>query len=67
MSTALIDWDELPAVLTVPEAAKAARVGKAAIYNYARTRGQGFPVVRFGKAIRIPRDAFRAWLESQQV
>ncbi|MBS3938488.1 MAG: helix-turn-helix domain-containing protein [Peptococcaceae bacterium] len=61
----LTSWDSLPLVLTVEEAAQVIGVGCRAIYDLARTKRQGFPVVRLGKSIRIPRDAFRQWLNSR--
>ncbi|MBS3937832.1 MAG: hypothetical protein KGZ50_04575 [Peptococcaceae bacterium] len=42
----LTSWDNLPLVLTVEEAAKVVGVGCRAIYDLARTKRQGFPVVR---------------------
>ncbi len=55
--------DTLPLMLNVPEAAKVARVSEATMYTL--VHAEGFPVVRFGRAIRIPRDAFIRWLERQ--
>lgn len=57
------EWDSLPLVLTAEHAAKIAGVGVRAIYDMAKTKG--FPAVRFGRAIRIPREAFRHWLNTQ--
>lgn len=51
----------LPLVLTVNEAAKVARVARSTIYEMAHI--EGFPVRRFGRTIRIPRDSFLRWLE----
>jgi len=58
-----VGWEELPLVLSVDEAAKVVGVGSRAIY--AMVRITGFPVVHFGRVIRIPRDAFRRWLDSR--
>ena len=33
--------------------------------TYQLTHTQGFPAVRFGRTIRVPRDAFLRWLERQ--
>lgn len=55
--------DDLPSILTVPEAAKIARVSTGTMYQMVRI--EGFPVVRLGRAIRIPKQAFLRWLESQ--
>lgn len=65
MSMIIKSWDELPLTLTAEEAATAARVNIKRIYELAKTKGTGFPVFFSGKAIRIPRDAFRRWLDSQ--
>ena len=54
-------WDELPLVLNSEEVAQILRVGVRVVYDLARVKG--FPVVRHGRAIRIPRDALRHWLD----
>lgn len=59
----MLSIDDLPSILTVPEAAKIARVSTGTMYQMVRI--EGFPVVRFGRAIRIPKQAFLRWLESQ--
>jgi len=46
--------------LTVPELADYLRIGRTSAYQLARTKG--FPVVKVGRAIRIPREALMAWL-----
>jgi excisionase family DNA binding protein len=53
--------DNLPAVLTVEEAARFLRIGRSAAYELCRTNG--IPHVRIGKLIRIPRAALLEWLE----
>jgi len=58
-----ISWDDLPLVLSVEQAAKVVGVGNRAVYEMVRITG--FPVVRFGRIIRIPRDAFRQWLNNR--
>lgn len=59
----ILSWDQLPALLSVSEAAKIARVGKAQIYNLSHTKN--FPAVRFGRIIRIPKEAFKRWIETE--
>jgi hypothetical protein len=54
------DLVDLPAVLRVDHLRLALSFVKAKIWL---VHQQGFPVVRFGRAIRIPRDAFLQWLE----
>ena len=53
----------LPLVLTVDEAAAVARVARSTIYEL--SHAEGFPAVRFGRAIRIPRDSFLRWIEQR--
>jgi len=46
--------------LTVPELADYLRIGRTSAYELARK--SGFPIVRVGRAIRIPREELDAWL-----
>lgn len=55
-------WEDCSDLMTVDEAAKMARVGTKEIYK--RARCKGFPALRFGKNIRILREEFRRWCES---
>jgi excisionase family DNA binding protein len=55
--------DTEKALLTVPEAAKRLSLGRATAYQLARCGA--LPVVRIGRAIRIPAKALEAWVESQ--
>ena len=53
---------EEPVVLTVEEAARVLRIGRSAAYEQARrylaTGGaEGLPVIRFGRRMRVPRQA----------
>jgi len=54
------DLDDLPAVLTVEEAAVVCRISRGAAYELARqylaTGGEhGLPVVRLGRTLRVPK------------
>ena len=51
---------DLPAVLTVEEAAKLLRIGRSAAYDAAR-RGD-IPVIRVGRLLRVPRHRLEALL-----
>ncbi|MGE5483623.1 MAG: helix-turn-helix domain-containing protein [Ignavibacteriales bacterium] len=55
------NWNELPVVLTVAEAARILRRGRACVYALCHTRD--FPAIKVGRVIRIPREALRTWLE----
>ncbi|WP_418465388.1 helix-turn-helix domain-containing protein [Faecousia sp.] len=48
---------------TVKEAAQAANVSIPTLYAWAKTAG--FPVVKVGRKLVVPIDAFRRWLEEQ--
>lgn len=55
-----MDLNDLPPVLTVPEAAQVLRIGRSAAYEQARiyefTHGEkGLPVIRLGRKLRVPR------------
>lgn len=63
MSQALARSNEFPEMLKVREAAAIARVGSRAIYRCCRSNG--FPCVKIGCSIRIPKAAFLKWLEEQ--
>ena len=57
------DMRDLPAVLTMKTVQDVLGISRPKTYELAHTHG--FPVVRFGRAIRVPRDAFFRWLEHQ--
>lgn len=57
------EFNELPYGLTVEEAQKILRVGRTKIYELCRT--DGFPTLRIGNRIVIPRDELFAWMKSQ--
>lgn len=50
-------------VLTVKEVQHILRIGQVNAYQLIRT--PGFPVIKIGRAYRIPRDNFFQWLNSQ--
>lgn len=54
--------DSLPLMLTVEEAAQVCRIGRSVAYEQARIYldsdgAHGLPVVRLGRALRVPRQA----------
>ncbi len=64
MSMAIVqDLQTLPAVLTMKHIQDVLGISKPKTYELAHTRG--FPVGKFGRAIRVPRDAFIRWLDAQ--
>lgn len=55
--------NELNAFLTISEIRKILNISQSAAYQLAKRKD--FPVSRFGGNIRIPRDAFFAWVEAR--
>lgn len=58
----MTDWDALPALLTVAEAAGLLRVNPHTVYELVRTHS--IPHTHLGRAIRIPRDALRQHIDA---
>jgi excisionase family DNA binding protein len=58
-----VSVEGLPLVLRMSHVQAVLGCSKNTAYELAHQKG--FPVVRLGKAIRVPRDAFLRWLESQ--
>jgi excisionase family DNA binding protein len=57
--------DDLPLVLTVEQVAKVMNIARGKAYELIHC--QGFPAVRIGRCVRIPRDAFLRWLTEQAI
>jgi excisionase family DNA binding protein len=57
------DLSDLPLLLTVQDLADLLHVGRNAAYE--QCHRPGFPAVRIGKQLRIPRDALVRWLDTQ--
>lgn len=54
-------YEELPLMLSVPEMAAALGISRAGAYELARS--EGFPALRIGKRIVIPKDELREWIK----
>ena len=52
--------DDLPMTLTVMEVAAALRISRAGAYELVWS--EGFPALKIGSRIVIPKDAFIAWM-----
>lgn len=57
------DCPQSKIMLTVPEAAQILRIDKVTVYEMAKTRG--FPAIRIGRRVLIPRDALLRWIENE--
>lgn len=55
--------DEWPYILTCPQVAKILKISKAKAYRMAKN-GE-LPAKKFGKVVRVPREAFKRWLEGE--
>jgi len=55
--------EELPYVMNVQDVASIMRIGRDSAYDLCRRKG--FPAKRIGRSIRIPRDRFINWLNSE--
>ena len=55
--------EDLPLMLSVPETAAALGISRAGAYELARS--EGFPVLRIGNRIVIPKDKLQEWVDKQ--
>ena len=53
-------YEDLPLMLSVPEIAAALGISRAGAYELARS--EGFPALRIGTRIVIPKDELREWI-----
>lgn len=53
-------YEELPLMLSVPEMAAALGISRSGAYELARS--EGFPALRIGTRIVIPKDELREWI-----
>ena len=56
-------YDELPLTLTVLEVGEALGISRAKAYDLARS--EGFPSMRIGTRILVPRDKLIRWIDEQ--
>ena len=56
-------YDQLPAVLTAKELAKLLRISRSGAYSLITK--EGFPALKLGKRIIVPKDLFIKWLEKE--
>jgi len=55
--------NDLPLVLKIPDLMRVLSISRTLAYEVIHR--QGFPAVRIGRTVRIPRDALMKWLEEQ--
>ena len=56
-------YEDLPLMLSVPEMGAALGISRAGAYELARS--EGFPALRIGTRIVIPKDKLREWVDKQ--
>lgn len=56
-------YDDLPLMLSVPEVASALGISRAGAYDLVRS--DGFPVIRIGKRVVIPKENLVEWIKKQ--
>ena len=55
-------YDELPLMLSVAEVAAVLGISRAGAYELVRS--EGFPALRIGSRIVVPKDKLRAWIDA---
>ncbi len=56
-------YEALPVMLTAPEVGEVLGISRAAAYELVRS--QGFPRLKIGTRILVPKDKFLAWIDEQ--
>ena len=56
-------YDELPLMLSVPEVAAVLGISRAG--EYALARSDGFPALKIGSRIVVPKEKFIDWIDCQ--
>ena len=59
----LKSYEDLPLMLSVPEMAAALGISRAGAYELARS--EGFPALRIGTRIVVPKDKLQEWVDKQ--
>lgn len=62
-TTVATTFDDLPLVLSVNDIASILVISKVSAYELVKSKG--FPLIRVGRRIKIPKAAFITWLDDQ--
>ena len=57
------NYDDLPLTLTVPEVGEVLGISRAGAYELVRSKG--FPHMKIGTRILVPKDKFLVWIDAQ--
>ena len=60
--TKYTNYDDLPLMLSVPDVASVLGISRAGAYELVRS--DGFPSLRIGSRIVVPKDKFRGWIHA---
>lgn len=63
MNNTATSFDDLPLILNVNDVASILAISRVSAYELVKSNG--FPVVRVGRRIKIPKAAFIEWLDKQ--
>ncbi|MBR5021637.1 MAG: helix-turn-helix domain-containing protein [Oscillospiraceae bacterium] len=63
MISRCMSLEDLPVYLSVDQLAALLGISRAGAYTYVHT--DGFPLLRIGKRMLVPRDQLIAWLDAQ--
>ena len=58
------NYNDLPLMLSVPEVAKVLGISRAGAYQLVRSAG--FPHMKIGNRILVPKDKFLKWIDEQR-
>ena len=56
-------YDELPLMLSVPEVASVLGISRAGAYEL--VKGKGFPALKIGSRIVVPKERFIQWIDEK--
>ena len=65
MNTTFTNYDQLPLALCAEEVAQVLGISRAGAYTLMHSKG--FPVLKVGKRLVVPKDKLLAWVEQQVV
>ena len=58
-------YEDLPLMLSVPDVAEVLGIARAGAYEL--TKSEGFPAIRIGSRIIVPKEDFIAWIKAKTV
>ena len=61
--TSYRSYDELPLMLSVPEVAAVLGISRAGAYEL--VRAEGFPALKIGSRLVVPKEKFLGWIDAQ--